>query len=112
MACSTEEARKEIGQSAKPTWEDFKVYYDASHRTGTTLDVPGLSYGEWDYSKFVWETDAAAVVEPLFMYKVIMFLQLIGGSFELPTIEGYCSTNRSRFARRVFYEYVCCYGSR
>ena len=48
------EARKLIGQSGKPVWEDFKVYYDASHRTGSTLAVPGLSYGEWIYSKFVY----------------------------------------------------------
>ncbi len=56
-------AQKLIGQSGKPTWEDFKIYYDASHRTGTTLDVPGLSYGEWAYSQFVWEDDAEAIDE-------------------------------------------------
>jgi hypothetical protein len=49
------DTRKLVGQSGKPTWEDFKVYYDASHRTGTTLAVPGLSYGEWVYSKMVYD---------------------------------------------------------
>lgn len=49
------DTRKLVGQSGKPTWEDFKVYYDASHRTGTTLAVPGLSYGEWVYSKLVYD---------------------------------------------------------
>ncbi len=48
-------SRKLIGQSGKPTWEDFKCYYDASHRTGTTLAVPSLSYGEWANSKFVYD---------------------------------------------------------
>lgn len=58
------EARKLIGESAKPTWEDFKVFYDAGHRAGTTLTVPGLSYGEWAYSQFVWEADDASIDEP------------------------------------------------
>ena len=48
------EARKLIGQSGKPVWEDFKVYFDAAHRTGGTAVIPGLSYGEWIYSKFVY----------------------------------------------------------
>ena len=51
------------GSGAKPTWHDFKVYYDASHRTGNTLAVQGLSYGEWMYSKLYYETDANAVQE-------------------------------------------------
>ena len=51
------------GSGAKPTWHDFKVYFDAGHRTGTTLAVAGLSYGEWMYSKFYYETDANAVQE-------------------------------------------------
>lgn len=55
--------RKMIGQSAKPTWEDFKVFYDAAHRAGTTLAVPGLSYGEWEYSTFVWEADDNSIDE-------------------------------------------------
>ena len=52
--------RKMIGQSAKPTWEDFKVYFDAGHRAGTILAVPSLSYGEWMYSKMVHVDDADA----------------------------------------------------
>ncbi len=52
-----------IGQSAKPTWEDFKVYFDAAHRAGTTLAVPSLSYGEWDYSQVVWEADDNSIDE-------------------------------------------------
>ena len=56
-------ARKLVGRSAKPTWEDFKVYYDASHRTGTTLDVPSLSYGEWVYSVFHVEAEDHSVQE-------------------------------------------------
>ena len=58
------EALKLIGPSAKPTWQDFKVFYDASHRAGTTLAVPSLSYGDWDYSRFVWEADDASIDEP------------------------------------------------
>lgn len=51
------------GSGAKPTWHDFKVYYNAGHRTGTTLSVSGLSYGEWMGSKLYYETDANAVQE-------------------------------------------------
>lgn len=56
-------ARSLIGASAKPKWEDFKVYFDESHRAGTTLVVPGLNYGEWDYSKLVWEADDNSIDE-------------------------------------------------
>lgn len=52
-----------IGQSAKPAWEDFKVFFDAAHRAGTTLPVPSLSYGEWDYSKLIWEADDNSIDE-------------------------------------------------
>ena len=56
--------RELLGAGAKPTWEDFKVYYDADHRAGTTIVMPGLSYGEWDYSRFVWEADDNSIDEP------------------------------------------------
>ena len=51
-------ARKTDG-SIRPTYEDFKVYMDSGHRTGTTLNVldgagnPVVA-GEWDYSKLVY----------------------------------------------------------
>jgi len=69
-------ARRLIGQSAKPTWEDFKVYLDDAHRAGTSLGVlagdgGAVGTGEWDYSRFVWEADDASVDEP--------YLHLIGG---------------------------------
>ncbi len=56
--------RELIGESAKPKYEDFKVYFDAAHRAGTTLDVPSLLYGEWDYSVLVWEADDNSIDEP------------------------------------------------
>jgi len=57
--------RKMIGQSAKPTWEDFKVYFDAAHRAGTTLAVPALSYtgSEWIGSQMVYEADNNTIQE-------------------------------------------------
>jgi len=58
------DTRKLVGMSSKPTWEDFKVYMDLAHRAGTTNVVPGLSYGEWEYSKFVWEADDNTIDEP------------------------------------------------
>lgn len=61
-------ARDAIGGSAKPTWEDFKVYYDATHRSGTTLAVPGLSYGEWDYSRLVHVDDAEASFDEWYLH--------------------------------------------
>lgn len=69
-------ARRLIGQSAKPTWEDFKVYLDDSHRTGTILqpyasDSGLVSSGEWDYSRLIWEADDASIDE--------VYLHLIGG---------------------------------
>ncbi len=60
---NNKKVRAMIGESAKPTWEDFKVFYDAGHRAGTTLAVPGLSYGEWMYSQFVWEADDNSIDE-------------------------------------------------
>ncbi len=69
-------ARHLIGQSAKPTWEDFKVYLDDTHRAGT---IPGVvagddqavGTGEWDYSRLIHEADDASVDE--------WYLHLIGG---------------------------------
>jgi len=68
-------ARKLIGQSAKPTWEDFKVYLDDAHRAGTIGSVlagdgAAVGTGEWDYSKLVWEADDHSIDEP--------YLHLIG----------------------------------
>jgi len=70
-------ARKLIGQSAKPKWEDFKVYLDDAHRAGTIGDVKAgdgadVSVGEWLYSKFVWEADDHQIHEP--------YVHLIGGN--------------------------------
>ncbi len=69
-------ARRLIGQSAKPTWEDFKVYLDDAHRAGTSLgvlagDAGAVGTGEWDYSKMCLELDSDAVEE--------YYLHLIGG---------------------------------
>jgi len=69
-------ARRLIGQSAKPTWEDFKVYLDDAHRAGTKLGVlagdgGAVGTGEWDYSKLLFETDVPAIEE--------WYLHLIGG---------------------------------
>ncbi len=69
-------ARKLIGQSAKPAYEDFKVYLDDAHRAGDAClcvdsenDV--VSPGEWDYSVLIWEADDHSIDE--------CFLHLIGG---------------------------------
>jgi len=69
-------ARRLIGQSAKPTWEDFKVYLDDAHRAGTSLgvlagDAGAVGTGEWDYSRLIWEADDASIDE--------VYLHLIGG---------------------------------
>ena len=56
----------------RPKYEDFKVYMDAGHRSGTTLDtVDGAGnavvQGEWDYSKLVYAdqtVDPEVVREP------------------------------------------------
>ncbi len=61
-------ARRMIGQSAKPTWEDFKVYLDDAHRAGTRLGVlagdgAAVGTGEWDYSRLVFEPDNDAIEE-------------------------------------------------
>ncbi len=69
-------ARRLIGQSAKPTWEDFKVYLDDAHRIGTIPDVlagdnQAVQSGEWDYSRLIWEADNNVIGE--------MYLHLIGG---------------------------------
>jgi len=79
-------ARKLIGKSAKPTWEDFKVYLDDAHRVGTigtvlAGDGGAVSSGEWDYSKLVWDSDdGATLFEPN--------LHLIGGDVGAPTDVG------------------------
>ena len=70
-------ARRLIGQSAKPTWEDFKVYLDDAHRAGTSLgvlagDSGAVGTGEWDYSRLIWEADDASIDE--------VYLHLIGGN--------------------------------
>ena len=69
-------ARKLIGKSAKPTWEDFKVYLDDAHRAGTIVsalagDGAAVGPGEWDYSKLIWEADDNSIDE--------VYLHLIGG---------------------------------
>ncbi len=61
-------ARKLIGQSGKPSYEDFKVYLDDAHRTGNIVtaiasDGVAVGSGEWDYSKFVWENDDNSIEE-------------------------------------------------
>ncbi len=61
-------ARKLIGQSGKPSYEDFKVFLNDSHRGLGTLpcidsDGAVVSPGEWDYSKFVWENDDNSIEE-------------------------------------------------
>ena len=68
-------ARRLIGQSAKPTWEDFKVYLDDAHRAAgneTLIDLNGdaVGSGEWDYSRLVRELDNNSIEE--------YFLHLIG----------------------------------
>ena len=69
-------ARRLVGQSAKPTWEDFKVYLDDSHR-GETIpsvlagDEQAVGTGEWDYSQLIHEADDASVDE--------RYMHLIGG---------------------------------
>ena len=70
-------ARRLIGQSAKPTWEDFKVYLDVYHRAGTIPPVVAgddhtVGTGEWDYSRLIHEADDASVDE--------WYLHLIGGN--------------------------------
>jgi len=70
-------ARRLVGQSAKPTWEDFKVYLDDAHRAGTKLGVlagdgGAVGTGEWDYSKLVHVDDAEASFDE-------WYLHIIGG---------------------------------
>ena len=69
-------ARRLIGRSGKPTWEDFKVYLDDAHRAGTIGSVlagdgAAVQTGEWDYSKLLVEADNNTVSE--------YYLHLIGG---------------------------------
>jgi len=69
-------ARRLIGGSAKPTWEDFKVYLDDTHRSGTIVDVvagddQAVGTGEWEYSALIWEADDNSIDE--------CRLHLIGG---------------------------------
>lgn len=61
-------ARKLVGQSAMPAYEDFKVYLDDAHRVGTILpalasDGGVASPGEWVYSRFVFEADDNSIQE-------------------------------------------------
>ncbi len=69
-------ARKLIGQSAKPAYEDFKVYLDDAHRTGNIVtaiasDGVAVGSGEWDYSRLVYEADDNAIQE--------WYMHIIGG---------------------------------
>jgi len=69
-------ARRLIGQSAKPTWEDFKVYLDDAHRVATSLGVLAgdgdpVGTGEWDHSVLHVEAEDHAVTE--------WYMHLIGG---------------------------------
>jgi len=68
-------ARRLIGRSAKPTWEDFKVYLDDAHRAAgneTLIDLAGdaVGSGEWDYSRLLRELDDDSIHE--------YYLHLIG----------------------------------
>jgi len=70
-------ARKLVGQSAKPAYEDFKVYLDDAHRTAGTIpciasDGAVVGPGEWDYSRLVHVDDAEASFDE-------WYLHLIGG---------------------------------
>jgi hypothetical protein len=75
--------RAMIGQSAKPTWEDFKVYLDDGNRAGTINAVQAgdsavgaavaVGAGEWDYSKMVHVDDADASHDE-------WYLHLVGGN--------------------------------
>ena len=69
-------ARRLIGKSAKPTWEDFKVYLDDAHRAGTSLGVlagdgGAVGTGEWDYSVLHIQDDSHAIAE--------WYMHIIGG---------------------------------
>jgi len=69
-------ARRLVGQSAKPTWEDFKVYLDDTNRTGANPSViagdgGNVGSGEWDYSRLLYELDDNSIEE--------WYLHLIGG---------------------------------
>jgi len=69
-------ARRLIGQSAKPTWEDFKVYIDDAHRAGNSLDVKAgdgasVGAGEWDHSVLHVEAEDHSIQE--------WYLHIIGG---------------------------------
>jgi len=86
-------ARRLIGQSAKPTWEDFKVYLDDAHRAGTSLGVlagdgGAVGTGEWDYSKFLYENDANTVFEP--------YMHLIGGDVSTSDVGAILAYQESR----------------
>ena len=77
-------ARRLIGQSAKPTWEDFKVYLDDVHRSvgnETLIDLNGdaVGSGEWDYSRLIWEADDASIDE--------VYMHLIGGDVASPATD-------------------------
>lgn len=64
------EVRDAIGQSAKPKFEDFKVYLDDAHRTGTSNsvlagDAGAVQTGDWDYSKLVYVDTGGTDREPV-----------------------------------------------
>lgn len=69
-------ARRLIGQSAKPTWEDYKVYLDDAHRSAgneVLVDLNGdaVGSGEWDYSVLHIEADDHSISE--------WYMHIIGG---------------------------------
>ncbi len=69
-------ARKLIGQSAKPAYEDFKVFLDDSNRAAGLLptvaaDLGIVGTGEWEYAVLIWEADDHSIDE--------CFLHLVGG---------------------------------
>jgi len=80
-----------VSPSAKPVWQDFKVFLDAAHRAGTTLDVldgsgssgTAVLSGEWSYSQFVYD-DAGTVRQP--------YIHIVGadvGTTDVGLVEAY-----------------------
>ncbi len=70
-------ARKLVGLSAKPKYEDFKVFLDDANRAAGLLptiaaDLGLVGVGEWDYSRLVHVDDAEASFDE-------WYLHIIGG---------------------------------
>ncbi len=82
-------ARRLIGQSAKPAYEDYKVYLDDAHRSAGTLatiaaDNGAVGPGEWDYSVLHVEAEDHSISE--------WYMHIIGndiGSTDKSLILGY-----------------------